>query len=145
LSTEKRQLIVRLYQIPRRDGKRRTQEDIAYDLGVHVNTVQNVLKRYKKTGTVSAQPRVHGRHRTLTVFDVDVSFTIHQMQVFANKTQFLEAKVEQVPDIHLEELRDSLYEVSGIHVCLKTIWNALQGRGFTRKQVSLFFIAVAFV
>jgi transposase len=54
--------------------------------------------------------------------------------------QFIEALVEQTPDIWLCEIRDALSTVCGVVVGLATIWRALKRRGFARKRVCHAFV-----
>ena len=73
LSVERKKMIVQLYSTRTRAGQRRTQADVAYDLGVSLSTVEKVLKRYRDTGSVELEKRSIGRPRSLTVQEVDVS------------------------------------------------------------------------
>jgi transposase len=55
--------------------------------------------------------------------------------------QFIEALVEQTPDIWLCEIRDALSTVCGVVVGLATVWRVLKRQGFMWKWVSQPFIS----
>lgn len=88
--------------------------EIAERFRMPKSTVQNILHRYRKAGTV--EPKAHGGGRPST---------------FSREAlRRLERYVERHPDATLEELR----ERSGIDVSLVAFHKRLKQLGFTRKK-----------
>jgi DNA-binding Lrp family transcriptional regulator len=83
LTPEIKRLIVQLYQTNKRDGTKRTQVDIANNLGISLSNVAKTLKRFRTTGHPENY-KFKGRRRTLTVWDVNVrvSLLLHFVLIF---------------------------------------------------------------
>lgn len=88
--------------------------EIAERLRIPKGTVQNILERYRDTGSVEPKPQNAGRK-----------------PAFSGKVlQKLEQEILLHPDATLQELRDR----SGLDVSVVTIYNTVKKLGFTRKK-----------
>jgi transposase len=88
--------------------------EIAERFRIPKSTVQNILDRYRKAGTV--EPKAHGGG--------------HPSLFSREALRRLVRDVERHPDATLEELR----ERSGVNVSLVAFHNRLKQLGFTRKK-----------
>jgi transposase len=88
--------------------------EIAKRFKVHKGTVQNILERYRDSGSVLPKPANSGRKP---------AFSTEELKK-------LEKDVLDHPDSILEELRDR----SGKDVSLTCVHNTLRKLGFTRKK-----------
>lgn len=89
--------------------------EIAERFRMPKGTVQNILERYRDSGTVEAKPQNAGRKPTFS----------------SQELRRLEQDVERHPDATLAELR----ERSGVRVSLVAFRRTLHKLGFTRKKV----------
>ena len=87
---------------------------IARRFKIPKGTVQNILERYRDSGTVLPKPQNPGRKPAFT----------------GRALRLLEREVERRPDATLEELRAR----SGMAVSLVCIHYTLRRLGFTRKK-----------
>ena len=88
--------------------------EIAKRFSIPKGTVQNILERYRDTGTVAPRPQNAGRKPAF----------------HGEALRRLEQDVLRKPDKTLEELRDR----SGLSVSLVAVHNTLRRLGFTRKK-----------
>ena len=88
--------------------------EIAQRFKIPKGTVQNILERYRDSGTVQPKPRNAGRKPAFS----------------DEELRRLEKDVELRPDATLEELRDR----SGKKVSLVCVHRTLRKLGFTRKK-----------
>jgi putative transposase len=88
--------------------------EIAKRFSIPKGTVQNILERYRDTGTVAPRPQNAGRKPAF----------------HGEALRRLEQDVLRQPDKTLEELRDR----SELSVSLVAVHNALRRLGFTRKK-----------
>lgn len=88
--------------------------EIARRFKVPKGTVQNILERFRDSGTVEPKPQNAGRKSAFS----------------AKALRKLEKAVERRPDATLEELRDG----SGVNVSTVAVHKILKKLGFTRKK-----------
>ncbi|KAJ3478506.1 hypothetical protein NLI96_g9707 [Meripilus lineatus] len=86
--------------------------------GISRRTVQRVVKLYRETGEVERKPVRSGPPPLLDLHDIE----------------YIEALVEQRPDIYLAELRDALCLGRGVHASNTTICRALHNHNWTYKK-----------
>jgi transposase len=87
---------------------------IAERFRIPKGTVQNILERYRDSGSVVPRPQNAGRKSAFS----------------EGASRRLEAQVLRRPDATLEELR----ERCGLKVSIVTVHNALKRLGFSRKK-----------
>jgi transposase len=87
---------------------------IAERFRIPKGTVQNILERFRDTGTVTPKPQNAGRKPAFS----------------GRALKRLERAVERHPDATLAELR----ECSGVSVSLVCVHNTVKKLGFTRKK-----------
>lgn len=93
-------------------GVSRRQAALRFD--VAISTVVHWVERWRSTGSVAAKP-MGGDHRSLLLGERD----------------WLLGRIEAVPDLTLEELRDELKQ-RGVSVGYGTVW-----RFFAREDVTV--------
>ncbi|VDC02747.1 unnamed protein product [Peniophora sp. CBMAI 1063] len=96
------------------------QDDLVKFSHVSDRTCRRVKKLYRQTGKVSRKALFPGRPRALG--DLPLAY--------------LEARIEQSPDLTLRELRQALVTAYAIDVTEQTISNSLKRRGWSRKKLS---------
>ena len=96
------------------DGLSRRQAAEVFDVGV--SSVIRWVQRFRATGSVAAKP-MGGDHRSLLT---------------SERTWILE-RIEQAPDLTLEELRDELKARGGI-VGYGTVWRFFEREDITFKK-----------
>jgi len=96
------------------EGDGQSMGQIAKRFYLPKGTVQNIVERYRSSGTVSPKPQNAGRK---PAFD-------------AEALRCLEADVLSHPDATLAELRKR----SGLRISLVAVHNTLKKLGFTRKK-----------
>lgn len=98
---------------------------------------RRVRETYTKTGKVSRKAVFPGRPRALG--DLPLAVSTDYARIYHDNdirsAQYLEARIEQNPDLSLGELRQALILAHAIDVSERTISASLKRRGFTRKRV----------
>ncbi|GAA3929128.1 hypothetical protein GCM10022406_13280 [Hymenobacter algoricola] len=112
-SLDLRQRIAQACAMP---GARQVQ--VAARFCVSVAFVGKLLRRQRQTGVVAALPGRGGRARYLD----------------ATAQAWLVARIEQVPDLTLAELRTAWVAAGGRPVCLPVLWRVLDEHGLRRKK-----------
>ncbi len=90
-----------------------TQAEVARSFGIDITTFQRWLRRYRQTGQTAPLARGH-RHAALD----------------AAQMAQLDARVQQIPDATLEQLRDAL----ALNCSLVAVHNALGRLGYRFKK-----------
>jgi transposase len=114
--------------------------DLAYYSGFGQSTTYRLIGTYRQTGLSSIHVRGPlGRPHKLNIAHVNVSLTLIPVPKRSKLTwsQYLEAMVQDQPDISLEELQNSLLTTFGIQVSISTIHRELTQRGYNCKQAAI--------
>ncbi|MGH9422488.1 MAG: IS630 family transposase [Thermoanaerobaculia bacterium] len=91
--------------------------EVAKRFGVSPSYVSKVGARQRLTGQRTTKPR-GGQRRA----------------ILAGREEVLRARVEEVPDATLAELRGWLLDVHGIKICVGALWNALRRMELSFKK-----------
>jgi transposase len=103
---------------------------------VKLRTIQEILKRFRETGTAAKPQAQITRKGKLdddqleVCTDVSRSSKLHFAWV-----QYLNMCLQHSPDAYLDELQEQLQDLHGVSVDISTVWRALAKRGFTLKKV----------
>jgi transposase len=91
--------------------------DVAERFGVSPSYVSKAGSRLRQTGQRTTKPR-GGQRRA----------------ILQGREDLLRARLTEVPDSTLEELRSWLLEIHGIKICIGTLWNTLKRMAVSLKK-----------
>jgi transposase len=112
--------------------------EIARLVGIHANTVRNIIKLWTTTGQVTRMNAQRGRPRELDNLELAVSSFFLLSHSTSRSPQYIEGLIERRPDIYLSEIQTDFETAFDIWVSERLISRALHRRGYTRKKVWLF-------
>jgi putative transposase len=95
-------------------GLSRRQAAVQFKVGI--STVVHWVRRFRETGSVAAKPMGGDRRSRLT-----------------GEREWLLQRIEEVPDLTIEELRDEL-KGRGVIVGYGTVWRFFEGEDITFKK-----------
>jgi hypothetical protein len=102
--------------------------------------VYRVAAEFRQTGSIQGpKTRRKGYFRALDDACIRVcDFCAIDASIYCTQCyfQYLVGRIQQTPDVYLEELSEELRRHLGTRVSISTIWRALRAQGFTQKMVS---------
>lgn len=91
-------------------------QDISVNLNISIGTVHNILKLFEQTGEV--EPRKHPKRE-------------HKLD--RHHSLYITGLIMAYPTMHLSEIVEKVWEISGTAVSTPTLCRWLASHGFTRK------------
>jgi transposase len=101
------------------DASKQSQRAIAERFGVSKSFVERLSRRRRETGSCAALPHAGGRKRSLAPY-----------------AAWLQAQVDDQPDVSLEELRDGVSQTHAVQVSASMLCRELQRLHLPRKKRS---------